>query len=71
MGVLVKNTEMPKKCADCRFIMVLNDGYACCNTNFAISTHERHYTCPLVEVEEHTAFSNFDDKERKVYVSVD
>lgn len=63
MSVLIKGMDIPKNCTLC----FLRDDFH----NYCPYEENKETDCPLVEVEECIAFSNFDDKERMVYVSVD
>ena len=73
MSILIKRMSMPISCEYCP-LLVERDGEAFCGASkkqFSdVPEYGRMTDCPLVEVEEHKAFSNFDDKERTVYVSV-
>lgn len=85
MSVLIKGMDMPDCCGHCRFKWN-GDSTCYCLAQVGDERHrnihiikgsegdlhnKREDSCPLVEVEEHSAFSNFDDKERTVYVGID
>mgnify|MGYP006908843368 CR=1 FL=1 len=74
MSVLIRDMEMPKNCAECRFRqyeycdMQRQDVYAVNIMDYALSL-ERHPDCPLIELPPHGRLIDADELANKTFYS--